>query len=60
MRYSFLSHLECSRTGDHYGADALVRDTLATLRRTLGREHPIVTQVARGQRVEVYIEPPSA
>jgi hypothetical protein len=32
---------------------------LAGLRRTLGREHPTVVEVAAGIRVECDIEPPS-
>jgi tetratricopeptide (TPR) repeat protein len=46
-------------TGAPDEADLLLTDVLASLRRTYGPEHPIVTQVARGLRVDVEVEPSS-
>jgi tetratricopeptide (TPR) repeat protein len=51
--------LDRRAAGDVSGADTLVAEVLASLRRTLGPEHPIVTAVASGQRVDVGIEPPA-
>ena len=38
-------------------ADALLKEILSTLRRTLGTSHPTVTSVASGIRIECDIEP---
>jgi hypothetical protein len=45
--------------GAESGRDPTLDDVLAGLRRTVGREHPVVADVAAGTRVECDIEPPS-
>lgn len=45
--------------GEQADGEPALDDVLAGLRRTLGREHPTVADVAAGIRVECDIEPPS-